>query len=198
MEREDFKINQLFFTHSGQWMCTDVGTRTITAVDYKTYLESGDKSAPYSIVEYSFDMYDMDGCWRSEDFEDGVIENLEVLKEKNSDDSIFRLRSKLRLKHRSFFDWLENYLYKEDIINIAQDGVEDEYALERDEILMGITEIQTLKSLTELIVSIFKESFDAAALKVEKKRYEALAEKIWIAYWYLNGRDNLRDGNMLL
>ena len=65
MELEEFKIGDRFFTNSGQWMCTDIGTRTITAVKYQSYLDSGEKHPPYSIVETSFDEYDIEGCRRA-------------------------------------------------------------------------------------------------------------------------------------
>jgi|LGOV01.1.fsa_nt_gb predicted TPR repeat methyltransferase len=62
MTLKQFKIGKHFFTTEGEWVCTDVGTRTIAAVKLKELLASGDKEPPYSIVEHLFDRYDMDGC----------------------------------------------------------------------------------------------------------------------------------------
>lgn len=62
MKLDDFNIGKHFFTAEGEWVCTDIGTRTIAAVKYKELLISGDKMPPYSIVEHLFDLYDIDGC----------------------------------------------------------------------------------------------------------------------------------------
>lgn len=32
MKKSDFKIGKDFFTASGRWMCTDIGSRTIAAI----------------------------------------------------------------------------------------------------------------------------------------------------------------------
>ncbi len=65
MKLEDFIIGKHFFTAEGEWVCTDVGTRTIAAVKLKELIASGDKGPPYSIVEHLFDLYDMDGCCKN-------------------------------------------------------------------------------------------------------------------------------------
>jgi len=67
MELKDYKIGKCFFTVTGKWQCTDIGTRTIAAVKYNELIASGDKAPPYSIVEHLFDMYDMDGCSENPD-----------------------------------------------------------------------------------------------------------------------------------
>lgn len=69
MKLTSFKIGQHFFTHTGQWQCTDVGSRTILAVRHEELLKSGEKYPPYSIVEYYFDEYDIEGCWQAQDIE---------------------------------------------------------------------------------------------------------------------------------
>ncbi len=62
MTLKQFNIGAHFFTSENEWVCTDIGTRTIAAVKLKELLASGDKGPPYSIVEHLFDRYDMDGC----------------------------------------------------------------------------------------------------------------------------------------
>ncbi len=62
MKKEDFKIGQEFFTDTGKWRCTDIGTRTIVAIK----LDKDDKSwyngPPYAVAEEVFDEYDFEGC----------------------------------------------------------------------------------------------------------------------------------------
>lgn len=58
MTRSDFLIGQEFYTASGAWRCTDVGTRVVTAVklgysDPKVY-----EGPPFSIPEFAFDEED--------------------------------------------------------------------------------------------------------------------------------------------
>lgn len=65
MNKSDFKINEVFYTGAGKWICTDVGTRAILAIKYDEFidLDKGNKSGPpYSIAESVFDEYDFDGC----------------------------------------------------------------------------------------------------------------------------------------
>ena len=62
MTRNEFQIGLEFYTDSGKWRCTDIGTRVIVAIkldqdDPRNYF-----GPPYSIAETVFDEYDMDGC----------------------------------------------------------------------------------------------------------------------------------------
>lgn len=62
MTKDEFRIGQEFYTASGEWRCTDTGTRVIVAIkldqeDLRNY-----NGPPYSIVEHVFDEYDMEGC----------------------------------------------------------------------------------------------------------------------------------------
>jgi hypothetical protein len=63
MKHSDFKIGTLFTTPAGRWRCTDVGTRTITAIkldhpeDPSWYV-----GPPYAVAEHVFDEYDVEGC----------------------------------------------------------------------------------------------------------------------------------------
>ena len=67
MKRDEFKIGQHFFTGSGEWRCTDIGTRVIIAIKMDQEDPRNYNGPPYSIVEYVFDEYDMDGCSLSPD-----------------------------------------------------------------------------------------------------------------------------------
>ena len=83
MKHEDFHIGLEFFTGSGKWRCTDIGTRVITAISLepRTNVESWHdengkwqqrryistdpsdlNGPPYSVVEHVFDEYNMEGC----------------------------------------------------------------------------------------------------------------------------------------
>ena len=64
MKLEQFIIGETFFASGGfQWLCTDKGTRTITAI----MLEPDKRSAwfvgpPYHVTEVVFDEYDIASC----------------------------------------------------------------------------------------------------------------------------------------
>ena len=88
MKHSDFQIGTEFFTPSGKWRCTDLGTRVIVAISLEprqtvrvTYSESGDRSEesftsddardlvgpPYSVAECVFDECDLEGCYATVD-----------------------------------------------------------------------------------------------------------------------------------
>jgi len=60
MKHEDFKIGQAFTTETGRWVCTDKGTRTVTALRASDMATETDP--PYSTQEVSFDEGDFPGC----------------------------------------------------------------------------------------------------------------------------------------
>jgi hypothetical protein len=62
MKKEDFKIGQEFYTASGQWRCTDIGTRVIVAIHLNQEDPRNYNGPPYSIPEHVFEEYDMEGC----------------------------------------------------------------------------------------------------------------------------------------
>lgn len=69
MKHSDFKIGTVFNTCTGQrWQCTDVGSRTILAIELKPELDSSwFVGPPYAVVEVSFDENDMIGVYRNDD-----------------------------------------------------------------------------------------------------------------------------------
>ena len=66
MKHSDFAINHEFFTATGKWVCTDKGTRVITAIK----IDSSDPQMyigpPYKVEELVFDEYDLPGCHLNE------------------------------------------------------------------------------------------------------------------------------------
>lgn len=78
MKHSDFYIGLEFVASAGFiWRCTDVGTRTITAI----HIEDGRDTSwyngpPYPVAEMVFDEYDLPGCHRSEEeaIEDAIHE----------------------------------------------------------------------------------------------------------------------------
>lgn len=76
----DFEIGLVFNADSGNWKCTDIGTRVIVAVHLDTIKVAGGTDSiqtlsqseaveagwfngpPYAISEVVFDEYDMQGC----------------------------------------------------------------------------------------------------------------------------------------
>ncbi|MBU0656188.1 MAG: hypothetical protein KJ914_13790 [Gammaproteobacteria bacterium] len=95
MKHSDFQIGTEFFTASGKWRCTDVGTRVIVAISLEpretvrlwmdtkgervqeTFISDDPRDLigpPYSVAESVFDEYDLDGCSTCvDDFADKAI-----------------------------------------------------------------------------------------------------------------------------
>ena len=84
MKHSDFHIGTEFFTATGKWRCTDVGTRVIVAICLEPremvrvqYNEDGERreerfitndpcdlvGPPYMVAEHVFDEYALDGCY---------------------------------------------------------------------------------------------------------------------------------------
>jgi hypothetical protein len=62
MRKEDFQIGMEFYTASGKWRCTDIGTRVIVAMKLDQEDSRNYSGPPYSIAEHVFDEYDLGGC----------------------------------------------------------------------------------------------------------------------------------------
>lgn len=85
MNHNEFKIGTRFFTGTGEWICTDVGTRTISAVKRKSISNSGrveyvtENSAgfPEYYGELVFNCYDMDASSLDDWFTKGVLNEVE-------------------------------------------------------------------------------------------------------------------------
>lgn len=60
----EFTIGREFWTETGLWRCTDIGTRTICAIKLE-----GDKGdwlgPPYTVMEHVFDEYDFEALYES-------------------------------------------------------------------------------------------------------------------------------------
>lgn len=88
MKHADFQIGTEFFTETGRWRCTDVGTRVITAISLEPRHmvrmrgdAHGDQTEesfvsndpldlvgpPYMVVENVFDEDDVEGCYATKD-----------------------------------------------------------------------------------------------------------------------------------
>jgi len=62
MTKNDFHIGREFYTGSGKWRCTDIGTRVIVAIKLDKDDPSWYAGPPYAVVEDVFDEFDMGGC----------------------------------------------------------------------------------------------------------------------------------------
>jgi hypothetical protein len=62
MTRDDIRIGQEFYTATGRWRCTDIGTRVVVAIKLDQDDPRNYNGPPYSIVEYVFDEDDLPGC----------------------------------------------------------------------------------------------------------------------------------------
>jgi len=56
----EFKIGEKFKCGDKEWLCTDIGTRVITAI--QTDKPDWMSGPPYAIPEEVFDEYDIPGC----------------------------------------------------------------------------------------------------------------------------------------
>lgn len=66
MNHSDFYIGQTFITGTGRWLCTDIGSRVVVAVQQASGQAEVSKEAikgpPYEVQEVVFDEYDFSGC----------------------------------------------------------------------------------------------------------------------------------------
>jgi hypothetical protein len=78
MDIKDFKIGEEFFGSAGfKWRCTDIGTRTITAIQLTpdTHDPSWYVGPPYAVAEVVFDEYDLPSCYLN--FEDEIEDRMD-------------------------------------------------------------------------------------------------------------------------
>ena len=65
LDDQIFRIGSIFYTGSGkQWRCTDIGSRTIIAIEIEPGREDDwYNGPPYAVVEHVFDEYDLGGLF---------------------------------------------------------------------------------------------------------------------------------------
>lgn len=83
MKISDFEIGKPFYGSAGfKWLCTDKGTRVITAImlDYDKD-ESWFKGPPYSLEEQVFDEYEMQACYNNT--QNMILERIESVETSN-------------------------------------------------------------------------------------------------------------------
>ena len=73
MKYSDFQIGREFWTATGPWRCTDIGTRTIAAIKLDQDDPALYNGPPYGIVESVFDEYDLKGSYPSEEIRNSEI-----------------------------------------------------------------------------------------------------------------------------
>ena len=63
MKHSDFEVGVEFFTATGKWRCTDLGSRTVIAIqlDHPSDASWYD-GPPYAVAEIVFDEDDLGGC----------------------------------------------------------------------------------------------------------------------------------------
>ena len=64
MKHSEFKIGTEFELGADIWRCTDIGTRTIIAINLSSHMDdtSWYTGPPYAVAEHTFDEYDIAGC----------------------------------------------------------------------------------------------------------------------------------------
>lgn len=78
MNHSDFQIGGEFWTATGAWRCTDVGTRTAVAIKLDPDDSSWYSGPPYAVAENVFDENDMAGCYPSKEARDSEIDPQEA------------------------------------------------------------------------------------------------------------------------
>lgn len=69
MKHSEFEIGKTFFASAGfEWLCTDKGTRTITAIHLDPEKDpSWFNGPPYAVAEVVWDEYDLPACTNGKD-----------------------------------------------------------------------------------------------------------------------------------
>ena len=63
MKHSDFEVGVEFFTATGKWRCTDLGSRTVIAIRLDHPADVSWYEGPlYAVAEIVFDEYDLGGC----------------------------------------------------------------------------------------------------------------------------------------
>lgn len=62
MKREEFKIGTIFICGSERWLCTDVGSRIVSAVCLTGMNDDWLVGPPYAVAEMIFDEHDQIAC----------------------------------------------------------------------------------------------------------------------------------------
>jgi hypothetical protein len=71
MKHSDFKIGENFWTCTGEWRCTDVGTRTILAIKLEHPEDPSWYNGPtYAVCEIPFDEDHHPVCYRTKEEHD--------------------------------------------------------------------------------------------------------------------------------
>lgn len=76
MKHTDFEIGTKFYTVTGQyWLCTDVGTRAILAIELDPELDKNwFKGPPYAVKEVVFNEKEIQRCFRNEEDIKNILE----------------------------------------------------------------------------------------------------------------------------
>jgi hypothetical protein len=62
MRHSEFSIGLNFYSATGMWRCTDVGTRVIVAIRLDAPDSSWYTGPPYAVAESVLDEFDITGC----------------------------------------------------------------------------------------------------------------------------------------
>lgn len=66
MKLADFNIGEKFVTATGEWLCTDKGTRVAVGITLDKSDASWYSGPPYTVAETVFDEYNMQSCWQTQ------------------------------------------------------------------------------------------------------------------------------------
>ncbi len=78
MEHREFKIGGYFYCGGHKWLCTDVGTRTIAALQITPEIEQKPNwlsGPPYAVPEILFDENDLEACGKTPEHDERASEH---------------------------------------------------------------------------------------------------------------------------
>ena len=124
MKKEDFQIGVEFYTGTGKWRVTDIGTCTIIAIKLGELEESYYTGPPYLVLEHVFDEYDFGGC----DLEDRFTEEPRIVAEICKDRTLRETIRKQRLEYNKAYKnpkWLIETSRRLNILKTASKKYQD-------------------------------------------------------------------------
>ncbi len=63
MQFSEFQVGLKFYTATGKWQCTDLGSRVAVAIKLDEHDETWLSGPPFAVPEVVFDEYDIKGCF---------------------------------------------------------------------------------------------------------------------------------------
>lgn len=175
MKLEEFKIGATFFASAGfEWLCTDKGTRTITAImlepDKESYWFVG---PPYALDEVVFDEHNMKKCYT--DTKDMLLDRMDNLNTSSHPNFLSKDVNKMMKEKRGSEKYHRKNLIKRDRIGKNGEILHPYSAMRKD----NGWHIQTFELFSREYSEMHEDEFvqlslsDETAMKMRKNSFEA-------------------------